>query len=33
MVRTGGKPLLMGACCWIAITLVSIGMQHILGLV
>ncbi len=33
LVKTGGKPIFMGFCCWVAISLVSIGMQHILGLV
>ena len=33
LVRTGGKPLLLGASCWIAITVVSLLMQHLLGLV
>lgn len=32
LVKTGGKPILMGLCCWIAITAVSLGMQHVLGL-
>lgn len=32
LVRTGGKPLLMGLCCWIGITAVSLGMQRLLGL-
>lgn len=32
LVKTGAKPILMGACCWIAIALTSIGMQYILGL-
>lgn len=32
LVKTGGKPILMGLCCWIGITLVSIGMQHMLGI-
>ena len=30
LVKTGGKPLFMGGCCWIAITFVSLLMQHIL---
>lgn len=30
LVKTGGKPLFMGGCCWIAITSVSLVMQHIL---
>lgn len=33
LVKTGVKPIFMGFCCWIAISLVSVGMQHILGLV
>lgn len=32
LIKTGGKPLLMGACCWGGITLVSLVMQHILGI-
>lgn len=32
LVKTGGKPILMGLCCWIGITCVSLGMQHVLGL-
>lgn len=32
LVRTGGKPILMGACCWVAIACVSLGMQHVLGI-
>lgn len=32
LIKTGGKPILMGACCWAAITAVSLGMQHMLGI-
>lgn len=32
LVKTGGKPIVLGACCWIMITFVSLGMQHILGI-
>lgn len=32
LVRTGGKPLIMGLCCWIGITGVSLILQHIQGL-
>ncbi len=32
LIKTGGKPLFMGLCCWMAIALVSLGMQHVLGL-
>lgn len=28
----GGKPLMLGGCCWIGITIVSLGMQHIMGI-
>lgn len=32
LVKTGGKPLIMGLCCWIGITAVSLLMQHMLGI-
>ena len=32
LVRTGGKPILMGLCCWAAIAAVSLGMQRVLGI-
>ncbi|MDO4437671.1 MAG: YeiH family protein [Coriobacteriaceae bacterium] len=32
LVRTGGKPILLGACCWVGIALVSLGMQLVLGI-
>jgi uncharacterized integral membrane protein (TIGR00698 family) len=32
LVKSGGKPIFMGFCCWIAIALVSLAMQHILGI-
>mgnify|MGYP002407608113 CR=1 FL=1 len=32
IARTGGKPILMGFCCWVAIAAVSLGMQHLLGI-
>lgn len=32
LVKTGGKPLLMGACCWAGITGTSLLVQHLLGL-
>jgi uncharacterized membrane protein YadS len=31
LLKTGGKPILMGFCCWAGITLVSLAMQHVLG--
>ena len=32
LVRTGGKPILVGASCWCGITLVSLLMQHVRGI-
>ena len=32
LVRTGGKPILMGFVCWVGIAAVSLGMQHMLGI-
>lgn len=32
LVKSGGKPILLGFTCWIAITVVSIVMQHMLGI-
>lgn len=32
LVKSGGKPILLGLVCWIFIALVSIGMQHFLGI-
>lgn len=32
LVKKGGKPILMGFCCWVAITLVSLGVQHLTGI-
>ena len=32
LVKTGGKPIFMGLCCWIGITAVSLGMQHLLNI-
>lgn len=32
LVRSGGKPLVMGLACWVAIAGVSLGMQHMLGM-
>lgn len=32
LVKTGGKPLIMGFCCWIGITGVSLLLQHVMGL-
>lgn len=30
LIKTGGKPILMGFCCWVAIAFVSLGIQHLL---
>jgi uncharacterized integral membrane protein (TIGR00698 family) len=32
LVKTGGKPILLGFTCWVAIAAVSISMQHLLGI-
>ena len=32
LVRTGGKALVLGACCWAGITAVSLLMQHVMGI-
>lgn len=32
LVKSGGKPILLGACCWIGITMVSLLLQTILGM-
>ncbi|MBR6700882.1 MAG: YeiH family putative sulfate export transporter [Firmicutes bacterium] len=32
LIKSGGKPLFMGFCCWTGITLVSLGTQYIMGI-
>lgn len=32
LVKTGGKPILIGFCCWVSIASVSLAMQKILGI-
>lgn len=32
LVKSGGKPILMGACCWVGITGVSLALQHVMGI-
>ena len=32
LIKTGGKPIVMGFCCWAGITAVSLAMQQVLGL-
>ncbi len=33
LLKTGGKPILIGGCCWIGITCVSLILQHFMGLI
>lgn len=33
LVKSGAKPILLGFCCWVSITGVSILLQHVMGLV
>lgn len=30
LIKTGGKPILMGLCCWVGITGVSLVVQHLM---
>jgi uncharacterized membrane protein YadS len=32
LIKTGGKPLVMGFCCWVGIASVSLMMQKLLGI-
>ncbi|MGN1157463.1 MAG: YeiH family protein, partial [Agathobacter sp.] len=32
LLKTGGKPIALGACCWVGITVVSLVIQHIMGI-
>jgi len=32
LIKKGGKPIVMGFCCWTAITAVSIGVQYAMGM-
>lgn len=32
LIKTGGKPILLGLCCWAGITAVSLLMQYFMGL-
>lgn len=32
LVKTGGKPLILGATCWVGITAVSLIMQRVMGI-
>lgn len=31
LIKTGGKPIVLGGCCWVAITAVSLLMQYVMG--
>lgn len=31
LIKSGGKPIFLGFCCWGGITGVSLLMQHVLG--
>lgn len=32
LIKTGAKPIFLGFCCWVAISCVSLLMQHVLGI-
>ena len=32
LVKSGAKPIVLGAACWVAIACTSLGVQHLLGL-
>ena len=32
LVKSSGKPIILGACCWAGITVVSLLMQHVMGI-
>ena len=32
LIKTGGKPMIMGACCWAGITAVSLVLQNMMGI-
>ncbi len=32
LIKTGAKPILTGFCCWVGIAVVSLLMQHVLGI-
>ena len=32
LVKSGGKPIFMGLCCWAGISCVSLAMQHLMGI-
>ena len=32
LIKSGGRPILLGMSCWLGITIVSLGMQHVMGI-
>ena len=32
LVKTGGKPIFMGLCCWLGVTAASLLMQYVMGI-
>ena len=32
LIKNGGKPILLGLCCWISITAVSLLVQNLTGI-
>ncbi len=32
LVKSGGKPILLGLACWVAITIVSLALQNLMGI-
>ena len=32
LIKKGGKPIIMGFCCWVGIAGMSLLMQHVLGI-
>ena len=32
LIKNGGKPIIMGASCWIGITVVSLILQRVMGI-
>jgi len=32
LVKTGGKPIVLGFCCWVAIIVTSLALQHVLAI-
>ena len=33
LIKTGGQPIIMGACCWLGITAVTLALQYMLHLI